>query len=201
MVKPMSKFETLDEIVNSGNGYLLTSQVLENGVSKPTLADYVSKRHMERVAHGVYLAEDAWPDDLYVLALTNSKIVFSHETALYLHGLMEREPKCISVTVRAGYNATHLRRKGIQVYQVQADVAELGVVEVQTNYGNMVRTYDPERTICDMVRCKATMDVQVFRYAMKEYMEGAHKNTNRLMEYARWFGIESVIRTYTEVML
>lgn len=197
----MSKFETLDEIVNSGNGYLLTSQVLASGISKPTLADYVDKRHMERVAHGVYLAEDAWPDDLYVLALTNSKIVFSHETALYLHGLMEREPRCISVTVKAGYNATHLRRKGIQVYQVQADIAELGVTEIRTNYGNKVRGYDPERTICDMVRCKDSMDVQVFRYAMKEYMEGVQKNVNRLMEYAKRFGIESSIRTYTEVML
>ena len=134
----MSRFDILDNLVEDGNGYLCTSQVLANGVSKPTLADYVSKRNMERVAHGVYLAEDAWPDELYQLYLSNSRIIFSHETALYLHGLMEREPKRVNVTVKAGYNASHLRNKGICVYQVKDDVYELGVTEIQTNLGNKV---------------------------------------------------------------
>ena len=73
-----NRFEILDNLVESGNGYLRTSRVLEQGISKPTLAEYVSKRNMERVAQGVYLAADAWPDELYLLSLTNSRIVFSH---------------------------------------------------------------------------------------------------------------------------
>ena len=197
----MNRFEILDNIVENGNGYLRTSQVLEKGISKPTLAEYVSKRSMERVAQGVYLAADAWPDELYLLSLSNSRIVFSHETALFLHGLMEREPKFTSVTVRAGYNASHLRQKGIRVYQVKPDVADLGVVEVRTNFGNTVRAYDKERTICDIIRYKDSIDVQIFQYAMKEYMADGQKNLNHLMAYAKRFQIESVIRTYTEVML
>ena len=179
----MTRFDLLDNLIENGNGYLCTSQVLESGISKPTLADYVSKRNMERVAHGVYLAEDAWPDELYLLYLSNKRIIFSHETALMLHGLMEREPNKTSVTVQAGYNY------------------EVGVVEVQTSFGNTVRAYDMERTICDVLRYKDTMDVQIFQYAMKEYMASAHKNLNHLMEYARRFQIEPAMRTYTEVML
>ena len=64
-----------------------------------------------------------------------------------------------------------------------------------------VRAYDMERTICDVLRYKDTMDVQIFQYAMKEYMASAHKNLNHLMEYARRFQIEPAMRTYTEVML
>jgi len=197
----MTRFELLDELVEKGNGYLQTSQVLENGISKPTLADYVNKRNMERVAQGVYLAEDAWKDELYILHLSNSRIIFSHETALFLHGLMEREPKDISVTVRAGYNATHLRKKGIRVYQVKPEIEELGITDIQTNFGNTVRAYDMERTICDVIRYKEAMDVQVFQYAMKEYMGSTHKNLNHLMTYAKKLHIESAVRTYTEVML
>ena len=100
---------------------------------------------------GVYLAADAWPDELYLLSLTNSRIVFSHETALFLHVLMECEPKYTSGTVKAGYNASHLRNKGIRVYQVKPDIADLGVTEVQTGYGNKVRVYDKERAICGML--------------------------------------------------
>lgn len=197
----MTRFELLDELVEKGNGYLQTSQVLEYGISKPTLADYVNKRNMERVAQGVYLAEDAWKDELYILHLSNSRIIFSHETALFLHGLMEREPKVTSVTVRAGYNASHLRKKGIRVYQVKPEIEELGVLDIQTNFGNTIRAYDMERTICDVIRYKEAMDVQVFQYAMKEYMGSTHKNLNHLMTYAKKLHIESAVRTYTEVML
>lgn len=197
----MNRFEILDNLVENGNGYLITSRVLEQGISKPTLAEYVSKRNMERVARGVYLAEDAWPDDLYLLSLSNKRIVFSHETALFLHGLMEREPKYTSVTVKAGYNASHLRDKGIRIYQVKPDVADFGVTEVQTAFGNRVRVYDKERTICDLLLYKDSTDVQIFQYAMKEYMADSQKNLNHLMTYARQFRIESVMRTYTEVML
>ena len=197
----MTRFELLDELVEKGNGYLLTYQVLEKGISKPTLADYVNKRNMERVAQGVYLAEDTWKDELYILHLSNSRIIFSHETALFLHGLMEREPKDISVTVRAGYNASHLRKKGIRVYQVKPEIEELGITDIQTNFGNIIRAYDMERTICDVIRYKEAMDVQVFQYAMKEYMGSTNKNLNHLMTYAKKLHIESAVRTYTEVML
>lgn len=197
----MTRFEILDELVEKGNGYLLTYQVLKNGISKPTLADYVNKRNMERVAQGVYLAEDAWKDELYILHLSNSRIIFSHETALFLHGLMEREPKDISVTVRAGYNASHLRKKGICVYQVKPEIEELGIMDIQTSFGNTVRAYDMERTICDVIRYKEAMDIQVFQYAMKEYMGSVNKNLNHLMTYAKKLHMESAVRTYTEVML
>ena len=197
----MTRFDVLDKLVETGNGYLCTSQVVENGISKPTLAQFVRVRNMERVAQGVYLAENAWPDELYLLSLSNSQVVFSHETALFLHGLMEREPKFTSVTVKAGYNATHLRKKGIRVYQVKPDLALLGVMDVQTGFGNMVRAYDMERTICDILRYKESLDVQVFQYAMKEYMASDRKNLNHLTAYAKRFQIESVVRMYTEVML
>lgn len=197
----MAQFDVLDKMVADGNGYLITSQVLNNGISKPTLAEYISKHKMERVAHGIYLSDDSWPDELYQLYLSCQRIVFSHETALMLHGLMEREPKVTSVTVKAGYNATHLRKKGIRVYQVKADIAELGVTNAVTAFGNVVRVYDMERSICDIIHRKRDMDIQVFQYALKEYMASRRKNLPNLMEYAKILQIEDKVRTYTEVML
>ena len=41
----------------------------------------------------------------------NPKIIFSGETALYIHGLTDREYSRIEVTVPQGYNAVHLRKK------------------------------------------------------------------------------------------
>ena len=77
----------------------------------------------------------------------------------------------------------------------------MGVTNVQTIFGNPVRAYDMERTICDILRNKDSMDIQVFQYAMKEYMASRRKDLRSLMAYAKTFKIESEMRTYTEVML
>lgn len=197
----MKKFEILDMLVDEGNGYLLTAKAIESGVSKTTLAEYVRARNMERVAQGIYFSEDEWFDNLYLLSMKNPKIYFSHETALYLHGFMEREPRRVTVTVKNGYNATHLRKNGIRVYQVKEEQYELGASSVLTNYGNLVAVYDKERTICDIIKNKEKMDIQVFQTAMKEYMLSSEKKLHNLMQYARKMKIEENVRNYTEVML
>lgn len=197
----MSAFDKLDNLVTDSNGYLTTAQVVKSGISKPTLAEYVKMRNMERVAQGIYLAKDQWEDPLYQLYLSNKKIVFSHETALQLHGLMEREPKRITVSVKAGYNATHLRARGVRVYQLNADLYGLGITDVETNYHHTVCSYDIDRTICDVIKVKEKLDIQVFQYALKEYMASEKKNLNHLMQYAKALKVESLVRTYTEVLL
>ena len=191
----------MDRMLAANNGYLLAAEAVAQGISRQVLSNYVKKNHLERVARGVYATVDAWPDGLYLIHLRNSGVIFSHETALYLHGLMEREPSVTTVTVRFGYNAVHLRERGIKVVTAIDDYFDVGKSVAETNYGNKVAVYDMERTICDMIRNKEKMDIQVFQTAMKEYMESPKKKLPVLMAYASKFGIENSVRTYTEVML
>ena len=192
---------TLQELLQKQNGYLDTATASDMGFSRQSVYEFAKKNNLERVAHGVYASEEAWPDEMYVLSLKNKGMVYSHESALYLHGLMEKEPEKDSVTVRYGYNATHLRKKGLKVTTAKDEFFSLGISSAVTVFGNQVTVYDKERTICDIVRNKEKMDVQVFQTAMKEYMKSKDKKIPILMQYAAQLGVESKIRSYTEVML
>ena len=77
----------------------------------------------------------------------------------------------------------------------------MGISMISTAFGNEVPVYDKDRTICDIIRNKGSMEIQTFQTAMREYMSGAGKNLGNLIRYARQFGIENEVRTYTEVML
>lgn len=195
------KIDKITELINLNGGYLLFSEAQKIGISKAYLQQYVAENDLERVAHGLYKNRDAWTDDLYVLTLKNEKAVCSFETALMLHGLTEREPADIFVTVPRKYNASHLRSKGVVVYQVKEEWADLGRTVAKTAYGNEVAVYDMERTICDILRAKNKKDPQMFAYAIKEYAKSANKNLPRLMRYAKEFGVESKLRQYMEVLL
>jgi len=118
-----------------------------------------------------------------------------------LHGLMERDPSEYSVTTKNNYNGTALRRQGFKVYRVKDNIFPLGQTQVKTNYGHLVRTYNKERTICDIIVHKDRMDIQVFQAAIKGYMTTKDKNLSNLMRYASIMRIEEKVRLYTEMML
>lgn len=82
----------LDKLLEEQNGYIRLIDAQNEGVSKYAALDYVRRNKMKKVAPGVYISSDAWEDRLYLLQLRNRKIVFSHESALYIYNLSDREP-------------------------------------------------------------------------------------------------------------
>ncbi len=196
----MGAFDVLNDMMTENNGYLTVAMADKAKVSKNTFYSFVKSQNLERVSRGIYISESTWPDYFYILSLKNN-IVFSHETALYLHGMSEREPFQKTVTVKFGYNPEHLKKQNVKVFTVIDKYFDVGLTDIKTVFGNTVPVYDRERTICDIIRNKDNMDIQVFSYAIKEYMRSKGKNLPRLSGYGKLFGISKKIHTYTEVML
>lgn len=197
----MKTSQAIAKIISDNNGYLFTSDAVQNGISRQSVIEYVNANGLEKVAHGIYITQETWDDPLFILQNRNPNIVFSHEYALQLHGLTEKEPDTLVVSVPRGYNATHLKQQDVKVHTVVKDYFDIGITQAKTFYGNTVRVYDRERTICDIIRNKDNMDIQVFSYAIKQYMRSRDKNLPRLSEYGRIFKISDKIHIYTEVML
>lgn len=195
----MNKKEILQQLIDENNGYLLSSMVIEKNISKAFLTKYIKENGLEKVARGIYITEDVWPDELYIMQARNAAIIFSGETALYLHRLIDREYSKIYVSVPTGYNATHIKKENVQVKYASKNSYGLGVCSVPSISGNMVRVYDRERCICDMISDRNKMEVQNFQTAMKEYMLGKGKQLSRLIEYAQELGVRDEVMKYVEV--
>lgn len=192
---------TLENVMNNNGGYLSIAMGTEAGYNKDAVLRFIANEGLEKVYHGLYVNSEAWQDELFELQYSSKVPIISHETALYLHGLAERESECITVTVRRGYNTSHLLKKGIKVYSVKAEIYELGIATVETSSGLSVRAYDPERCICDIIKNKNKMDIQVFQTALKSYFTEHNSDLNKLLSYAQRMNIEDKVRTYTEVLV
>lgn len=197
----MKKIDQLDALLQQGNGYILTSEALDLDISAPYFYEFISKRSLTRVAGGLYRSEDAWEDELYVISVMNQRVCFSHETALFLNELMEREPFEITVSAPRGYNATHLRKRKIRVFQLREVQYLIGKTTLTTPMGHAVAAYDKERAICDLLGNKDNTDIQIFQTAFRLYFERKDKNIPLLMRYANAFNLEAAMREYTEMLL
>ena len=87
------------EFIQNNNNMITTVQMEELGFTRALLSLYVKEGLLERGRHGIYILPDSVHDDMYTLMLCSEKIIFSHETALFLNHLSDRTPFEHSVTI------------------------------------------------------------------------------------------------------
>lgn len=197
----MKSADKLTTLLKENKGFLKTSDAVAEGVSRTVLGDFVRHNNLERVAHGLYMSQDSWTDGLFVIQVRYPEAVFSHETALFLLHLADREPDPFSVTVKAGTNSVGLSQQGVKVYKVKKELFSEGIIETNSPSGHSVRTYNAERAICDLFRSRNRIEIQDLQAAIKEYVRLKEKNIPQLLRYARAFSVEKQVQQYLEALL
>ncbi len=197
----MSVPEKMQTILTQNGGMFTTAQANEVGISNERLRLLVKSGELVRASFGVYVLPDEFVDKMYSTQQRSPKVIYSHETALFLHDLTDRDPIAYSVTVPTGYNAVRLRDDGFTVYTIKRELHEVGVSEAPTMFGHTVRVYGLERTICDCLRNRNRMDIAVVIDAIKRYAKRKDKNLNTLMKMAEPFHVAKPLRSYLEVLL
>jgi predicted transcriptional regulator of viral defense system len=196
----MSATSIIDKLLDVNNGMFRTADAVNAGVSRTVLGMYVKNGKLERIAHGQYIRSDNMADELYVLQQRSDKIVFSHETALFLHDVAERTPFLHSLTIPSDRKLSPVLSEGCKVYYVKHELHGLGRCFVKSRLGNEVIAYDMERTICDILRSRNRVDSQVFVEALKSYAALKGQNWNKLRDYAEAFRVTKLLRQYLEVL-
>jgi len=120
-------WDRLFEIASEQEGHFSAQQALEAGYSPQLVRKHVVAGRFTRIQRGIYRlvhfpAGDH--EELVVVWLWTERAgVFSHQTALGLHGLSDVLPAKIHVSVPASWKARRLRvRAGVTVHH--ADVAK-----------------------------------------------------------------------------
>lgn len=190
------------KVILKGHDCISSKDAKKNGISKFEFYKYIKENGFEKIRRGFYSTNTDLVDELYILHQRCPNAVFSHDEAFYYYGLVDREPLVHTLTIYSGYNAHRLIADGdCKVYTVKKELLKVGRIEVKDNYGNLIPMYDLERTMCDLIRNRRNVEAQDFYTSLKTYISSKDKNLNRLMEYAKLFHIDNVIRRYMEVLL
>ena len=197
----MSLPDNLQSILTQNGGTITTAQANDVGISNERLRLLVKFGDLERISFGVYISPDEYADKMYAAQLRRPKTIYSHETALFLHDLTDRDPISYTVTVPTGYNTTRLREDGFKVFTIKRELHEAGVTQLSTMFGHEVTIYGLERTVCDCLRSRNQMDIAVVTDAIKRYARRKEKNLNTLMQMAEMFNVTKPLKSYMEVLL
>jgi predicted transcriptional regulator of viral defense system len=193
--------ERIRAIAKERNGLLLTSDLLKYGIPRTYLSILEKKGEFQRISRGVYSATGYMVDEMVVIQARYKGALFSHETAAYLLDLTDRTPLFYSVTVPAGYNATSLKTMEVKVYFMNRKLYRLGSIMLKSPHGNDIWTFTLERTVCDVLRSRNQMDIQLVNEVLKRYVKKKERDLDLLYQYAGQFGIQKIVREYIEILL
>lgn len=181
------------------NGYLTTKDVTDNNIPRTYLTKLIKENEIERVSRGVYIKKNVLVDEFVILQNKSKYAIYSNTTALYLHGLSNRIPIRYDITVKSGYKGSLQKEKNVNLFYTKKELLELGVIDYKLDSGNVIRVYDLDKTICDIIRNKKKIDAEIFNKAIREYFYSKNKNTLKLYEYAKKMNIYNKVRDTFEV--
>lgn len=196
----MNTLKIIKKLLAKNSGIVRTADVVRAGISRTVLCNLVKDGQLERIAHGRYIRPDDMPDELYLLQQRSAQIIFSHETALYLHNMAERTPLCHVFTIPSNRRVSASLSDGCKIYYVKPEYYNLGQCTVKSKMGNVLRVYNVERTICDILRSRSRIDSQTFAAAVKNYAAYKKQDWNKLRKYAEIFRVGNILRQYLEVL-
>lgn len=182
----------IKQIMKINNGIISTRLIEPLEISRQYISILKNNNEIERVTRGIYQTPNIFEDSFYSFQSKYKKAIYSHMNALYFYGLTEEYPYNYTVTVPQNYHVNTVNDK-CNVFYVSDDILELGICEVKTPSGNKVRTYDVERSICDIIRTKNRMDLEQIKKTIKQYIKRKDKNLSKLSEYSKKMGINKQV--------
>jgi len=197
----MSKTKEIMKIVAKNKGVITTNQLTDLGIHRQYLSNLVKLGKLEKVERGVYVSVNTFEDKLFSLQSRFNKGIYSHSTALYLHGLTDRTPLKYTMTFPTPYNITNVQKYNVKTYRSNDKLYNIGLDTVHTNNGHKVNVYSIEKTLCDIVRGNSKVGKEEVVNAFKGYSMRKNKDLNVLFKYASLLKVESKVRGYMEVLI
>lgn len=195
----MDYIQQIKEKMKKTGGVITSKEVRDSNIPTIYLTRMTETGEIIRADRGIYILLDGDFDEYYFFYKRYEVAIFSYVSALYLHQFTDIIPKEIEITVYKGYNA-HRISGNVRVHYVTKTIYNLGVTECKTIFGNTVKVYDLERTICDLVKNRNELETKLFSKTINKYVRYKNKDLNKLYEYSKKMKIYEKLKEILKVV-
>lgn len=189
--------EKYKRIIEKNNGIIYANKLDEYHIDRHVLYSLVEQGILKRIAHGLYAGADKDINEFWLTGKKYKNGIYSHNTALYFYGMTDRTPFKLDMTFPSN---NRVNNDLLNVHYIKKELYDLGLTELEIEKNFTVKIYNIERTICDIIRDRNKIDLQIFNTAINEYIKRKDKNLILLSEYAKKFNIDKILAQYMEVL-
>lgn len=194
---------TSQEVLREHSGLARTRDFEQAGIARWRLSRLVDAGVIERVCRGLYRATDLpMTTDIelvHACAAVPHGVIFL-ASALFHYGLTTYYPSSVWLAVGQKDRVTRPVAPPVQLHFLTAKYHQMGVNVVTLASGD-IRIYDREKTLCDCLRFRNTVGLDIALEALRNYLGMRGASRDKLMRYAKQCRVESMMRRYLEAIV
>ena len=184
-------------------GYATTGDLLRAGITRDQMRIMLGRNWIIPIKRGLFRSAH-YPFAGHEEILDVSKLVphgvICLLSALYYHGMSERQPEEYQVAVhRDGTKPVLPRSSPISLFYFSTNQFETGPMAIDV-LGNTVMIYDAEKTLCDCARYEKKLGSDLVREGFLAYLRRPNRDIDKLLLYAKKTRALSLVMKYVEVL-
>ena len=190
---------SISDTVASRGGIITTDSMTGQAEYKRVLRA-VGRGELIRLRHGVY----AVPEATFSTMIDIDKIVPGGVVCMYSawmhHQLSTQVPPAFCIAIGSKRRIKVPTAVPVSLYYWKPENLEFGI-ERKNISGCEVLITDLERSVCDAVKYRNKIGLDVCAEVVRSYLSRPNRNLSRLTDYARRLRVANILNNYLEIYL
>ena len=183
------------------NSFISSASVKEQGrTAYYKMLEAVRQGELIQVCRGVYANVDQLSAGMVDIETIVPGGILCLWSAWNIHQLTTSMPQAYHVAIKRDRKLEAPSFPKIELHHYSSSILEIGVREKVID-GFKVRVYDLERCVCDVVKFRNKVGIDVCSEIIGNYLSRPERNISKLMDYARLLRVGNILEIYLQVKL
>ena len=196
-------YNKIYKVFKTGSGYAKTKDIMDAGIYNVYINKLVVDGSIEKIKRGLYrwigMNESSYQGMVDVSKAIPGGVICLL-SALSFYNLTTIKPMEVSIAVSKHRKVVKPDYPPTKIYYFMNDLFKAGVGEQKI--GNItVLMYDKEKTICDCIKYKNQLGMDIIKEVLNEYLRNTNRNLELLMTYAELGKVKPLLKNYLEVLI
>lgn len=195
--------EKIYRVFKQGAGYARTKDILKARIYNVYLNDLLESGQIEKIKRGLYRwvgMNESGQQAILDISKAIPGGVICLLSALAYYNLTTVKPMEVSIAIRNKRKVVVPEYPPVKLYYFNNTVFEAGIIEQRVG-ANSFQIYSKEKTICDCIKYRNQIGMDVIKEALNEYLRNSNRNLELLMEFSEICKVKPTIKNYLEVMI
>ena len=176
--------------------YIKTGMVCEQGRAQYHVTLQKAKQgDLVRIKRGVYAKEIDLADTMIDIEAIVPEGILCMFSAWEYYGLTTQIPQQFDIAIKRGRKVILPKYPTIKLHNLSDTVLNLGVTTA-TISGYKVKIFDLEKCVCDAVKFRNKIGMDVCIEIIKNYLKRKDRNISKLTKYAQTLRVAKILDIY-----
>lgn len=187
--------------MEENNSYITSADVKVQGrTAYYKMLEKVHRGELVLVRRGVYTSIEQLSCSMIDIGAIVPEGIICLWSAWSIYQLTTSMPQAYHVAIKRGRKIVTPSFPKIEIHHYTESILEVGATDTVID-GFKIRIYDIERCVCDAVKFRNKIGMDVCSEILNNYLSRANRNISKLMDYARILHVSNVLEKYLQIKI